>query len=108
MVLSIDGVRNDAVTSAVVIPTRDGAANVLRCKLSGKNGDVGMAYSALYRADARTLALKFDRKMKLETKLTPVLELAGTIRLVEPKGTAFEWTLAPREGVPAIHMRWTR
>jgi len=108
VVLTIDGVRNDSVTSAVVIPTRDGVANVLRCKLSGKGGDVGMAYSALYRPDARTLALKFDRNMKLETRLAPVVELAGVIRLVEPKGTAFEWTLAPRAGVPAIHMRWTR
>ncbi len=108
VVLTVDERRVDDIQRAEVSRAREGAVEFLRCKLSGAGGDLGSAYSTLYDPVKRTLTLKFQSAVKLGTALKPVMELKGSLRLVEPKGTVFEWRLEHEPGAPVIVMLFTR
>jgi hypothetical protein len=105
--LFADGHRQTALQSVELYRRREGAVDFLRCTLWGQAGALGTAFSTLYYPRKKALALKFERNLWLNSS-TPVMQLSGTIRLFEPNGRAFEWTLDSPPGAPKLSMIWSR
>lgn len=105
--LFADGQRQPALQGVELYRRAEGAVEFLRCTLRGPTGDLGTAFSTLFDPRKKSLVLKFERNLWLNSG-TPVMQLSGSVRLFEPNGTAFEWTLDSPPGSPKLSMIWTR